>query len=55
MPLTGKDGVVGWYRVTRIASVHEGGLPTGDLNRLDGPETLILVTCGGKFTGPPMS
>ncbi|MGC5025749.1 class F sortase [Tsukamurella sp. DT100] len=52
--LTGKDGAQVAYRVTRTASVHKGVLPTDDLNRLDGPETLILVTCGGKFIGPPM-
>lgn len=52
--LTGKDGAAVRYRVTRTASVHKGVLPTDDLNRLDGPETLILVTCGGKFVGPPM-
>ncbi|NMD54322.1 MULTISPECIES: class F sortase [Tsukamurella] len=52
--LTGKDGAAVRYRVTRTASVHKGVLPTDDLNRLDGPETLILVTCGGKFIGPPL-
>lgn len=52
--LTGKDGAAVHYRVTRTASVGKGTLPTDDLNRLDGPETLILVTCGGRFIGPPM-
>ncbi|GAB3126837.1 hypothetical protein GCM10027289_03410 [Tsukamurella serpentis] len=52
--LTGKDGARIGYRVTRTASVNKGVLPTDDLNRLDGPETLILVTCGGRFIGPPM-
>ncbi|KXP01475.1 class F sortase [Tsukamurella pseudospumae] len=52
--LTGKDGARIAYRVTRTASVNKGVLPTDDLNRLDGPETLIMVTCGGNFVGPPM-
>lgn len=52
--LTGKDGASIAYRVTRTASVNKGVLPTDDLNRLDGPETLILVTCGGSFVGPPL-
>ncbi|TWS24849.1 class F sortase [Tsukamurella sputi] len=52
--LTGKDGASIAYRVTRTASVNKGVLPTDDLNRLDGPETLILVTCGGRFVGPPL-
>lgn len=52
--LTGKDGRTIAYRVTRTMSVGKGALPVGDLNRQDGPETLILVTCGGRFVGPPM-
>ncbi|BDH57353.1 class F sortase [Tsukamurella sp. PLM1] len=52
--LRGKDGATVSYRVTRTASVTKGALPTDDLNRLDGPETLILVTCGGRFIGPPL-
>ncbi|MFT3715214.1 MAG: class F sortase [Gordonia sp. (in: high G+C Gram-positive bacteria)] len=43
------------YRVTRVDEVNKnGGLPTDQLNRLDGPETLALVTCGGPFVGPPL-
>ncbi len=52
--LTGKDGAAVRYRVTRTASVSKGALPTDDLNRQDGPETLIMVTCGGRFIGPPL-
>ncbi len=52
--LAGRDGATVAYRVTRTVSVSKGVLPTDDLNRLDGPETLILVTCGGRFVGPPM-
>ncbi|WP_019203039.1 class F sortase [Tsukamurella sp. 1534] len=52
--LTGKDGAAVRYRVTRTLSIDKGRLPVDDLNRLDGPETLILVTCGGKFVGPPL-
>lgn len=43
------------YRITRAGAVaKEGGLPVDELNRLDGPETLALVTCGGPFVGPPL-
>ncbi|GAA1088314.1 class F sortase [Tsukamurella strandjordii] len=52
--LTGKDGAAVSYRVTRTVSIAKGALPVGDLNRQDGPETLILVTCGGRFIGPPL-
>lgn len=53
--VTTADGSVHRYRVTEAAAVNkEGGLPVGELNRLDGPETLALVTCGGPFVGPPL-
>lgn len=52
--VTGKDGAAVRYRVTRTVSISKGALPVDDLNRQDGPETLILVTCGGKFIGPPL-
>lgn len=43
------------YRVDRQQSADKrSGFPAADLNRLDGPETLALVTCGGKFVGPPL-
>ncbi|MFZ2510434.1 MAG: class F sortase [Gordonia sp. (in: high G+C Gram-positive bacteria)] len=43
------------YRVSSVDAVtKEGGLPVDELNRLDGPETLALVTCGGPFVGPPL-
>ncbi|GAA4662206.1 class F sortase [Gordonia humi] len=47
------------YRVTRIVDAQKEGtgadaVPFGELNRLDGPETLALVTCGGPFVGPPL-
>ncbi len=43
------------YAVTDNRAVaKEGGLPVDELNRLDGPETLALVTCGGPFVGPPL-
>lgn len=53
------DGTIHRYRVTRTALTDkqrtgDGGLPTAELNRLDGPETLALVTCGGPFVGPPL-
>ncbi|KAA0022486.1 class F sortase [Antrihabitans cavernicola] len=53
--LSGKDGHTWTYRVDTVSSVSKnGGLPLDELNRLDGPETLALVTCGGKFIGPPL-
>ncbi|WP_440712328.1 class F sortase [Gordonia sp. FQ] len=49
------DQAVHRYRVTTTEEVSkEGGLPVDRLNRLDGPETLALVTCGGPFVGPPL-
>ncbi len=49
------DGSSRRYRVDRVMSVgKDGELPLGELNRLDGPETLMLVTCGGEFVGPPL-
>ena len=43
------------YRVTRIQNADkETGFPSDELNRVDGPETLALVTCGGQFVGPPL-
>lgn len=43
------------YRVTSVRSYDKRDqLPAGELNRLDGPERLALVTCGGPFIGPPL-
>lgn len=48
------------YRVDRVVTADKSshdqqtGLPTDELNRLDGPETLALITCGGPFVGPPL-
>lgn len=53
--VTTADQSVHRYRVTASDAVtKEGGLPVDELNRLDGPETLALVTCGGPFVGPPL-
>lgn len=53
--LSGKDGHTWTYRIDTVSSVSKnGGLPLDELNRLDGPETLALITCGGKFIGPPL-
>lgn len=53
--VTTKDQSSHRYAVTQAGAVaKEGGLPVGELNRLDGPETLALVTCGGPFIGPPL-
>lgn len=52
--LSSSDGSSRQYRVDRVLSVgKDGELPLDELNRLDGPETLVLVTCGGEFVGPP--
>lgn len=49
------DGNTREYRVDRLLSAgKDGQLPLDELNRLDGPETLVLVTCGGDFVGPPL-
>lgn len=43
------------YRVRNVqSSDKEKAFPADELNRLDGPETLALVTCGGPFVGPPL-
>ena len=53
--VTTADGSARQYRVDRLRSVSKNGqLPLDELNRLDGPETLVLVTCGGDFVGPPL-
>lgn len=53
--VAGKDGESWKYRIDRTVSVSKnGGLPVDELNRTDGPETLALITCGGKFVGPPV-
>ncbi|ALG84807.1 class F sortase [Gordonia phthalatica] len=53
------DGAKHTYRVTRVVDAQKEGkgadaVPFDELNRLDGPETLALVTCGGPFIGPPL-
>ena len=53
------DHTVHRYRVTESLRTGkdagaDDGLPVDELNRLDGPETLALVTCGGPFVGPPL-
>ncbi|MEP9392505.1 class F sortase [Gordonia sp. VNK1] len=43
------------YRIRDVQTADkENGFPAAQLNRLDGPETLALVTCGGPFVGPPL-
>ncbi|MDF3281823.1 class F sortase [Gordonia sp. N1V] len=43
------------YRVRDVQTADkENAFPAAQLNRLDGPETLALVTCGGPFVGPPL-
>ncbi|MGO3327626.1 class F sortase [Gordonia sp. (in: high G+C Gram-positive bacteria)] len=53
------DGGHPAYRVSRVMDVRKRGIgpkavPFDELNRLNGPETLALVTCGGPFVGPPL-
>ena len=53
------DGGHRAYRVARVVDAQKKGtggdaVPFDELNRLDGPETLALVTCGGPFVGPPL-
>ncbi|GEE02786.1 class F sortase [Gordonia spumicola] len=57
--VTTTDGGKHTYRVTSTDHKNKegsgsSGLPTSELNRQDGPETLALVTCGGPFVGPPL-
>ncbi|MGB3605275.1 MAG: class F sortase [Gordonia sp. (in: high G+C Gram-positive bacteria)] len=58
--LTTVDGQQHTYRVTKNNLTlkgddgQPGALPVEELNRLTGPETLALVTCGGPFVGPPL-
>lgn len=43
------------YRVQRIQLADKTtAFPAAERNRLDGPETLALVTCGGPFVGGPL-
>lgn len=37
------------YTVSERFQVDKGKLPTDELFRIDGPETLTLITCGGIF------
>lgn len=53
------DGKSHEYRVTSVVDAQKEGrgadaVPFDELNRLDGPETLALITCGGPFIGPPL-
>lgn len=52
--LTSRNGQQLAYLVDSVTSVDKSNLPVDELNRLDGPERLALVTCGGEFVGPPL-
>ena len=53
--LTGADGQEWSYRIDTVDQYRKDGeLPVERLNRMDGPETLALITCGGEFVGPPL-
>lgn len=48
------DGDTEKYRVTHTTyTSKETEFPAAELNSLEGPEVLALVTCGGEFVGPP--
>jgi LPXTG-site transpeptidase (sortase) family protein len=42
-------GETSWYSVTERFQVDKDELPAEELFRVDGPPTLTLITCGGKF------
>ena len=44
-----RDGEPITYRVTEVVQYSKEGLPIADLFREDGPERLVLITCGGSF------
>ena len=44
-----RDGEPITYRVTEVVQYSKDGLPIADLFREDGPERLVLITCGGSF------
>ncbi|SIR69644.1 class F sortase [Williamsia sterculiae] len=54
--VTSRDHAQHTYRVTRTVTSDKAHPSNafGELNRLDGDETLALVTCGGPFIGPPL-
>lgn len=55
LELTTADQRTYRFRVTSVDAVNkQGGLPVDELNRLDGPEKVALVTCGGPFVGAPL-
>ncbi len=53
--VTSSSGTAVTYRITRIQKADKrSAFPAAELNRLDGAQTLALVTCGGRFVGPPL-
>lgn len=49
------DGTDHRYRIKDVETLDkEKQFPADELNRLDGQETLALITCGGPFIGPPL-
>ena len=47
--LTDADGSTHRYRVTAAARYPKDVLPAAEVFAQDGPERLVLVTCGGEF------
>lgn len=54
--LSSDDGAAHRYVVQSVEHYDKasGTLPTDRLNRLQGPEQLALITCGGEFVGAPL-
>lgn len=42
-----------WMVTSKIISPKDGEMDEA-VNRMTGPQTLVLVTCGGRYVGPPL-
>jgi hypothetical protein len=47
--LTGTDGSPAVYVLRGVTTIAKESLPAADLFGSDGPERLVLVTCGGTY------
>lgn len=53
--LTTASGKVDVYVVNEVSNYHKANeFPVDRLNKMSGPQTLAMITCGGKFIGPPL-
>lgn len=49
------NGKTDVYVVNEVSNYHKASeFPTDRLNKMTGPQTLALITCGGNFVGPPL-